>query len=195
MSLARLQTWLQSVPPGPIADVTQLTSLLAACWDEFDGGTAEKMEPWKLHDRLEKPTWNPPELGFQMERHGGTVLGSSRAEIHEWVVDLDLKTASCSKGKSRNVRPPNKPLDTEALVQEIIAVVREGVSDPRVEWISSEVVKVDTLLAVPKDGKVHPKTLTARRKRFRMALRQAMTILGWGEKSRDVFERSIPDRH
>ena len=51
----------------------------------------------KLIGRMENVEWHPPILTFLIERHGGTVLGSARAELQRWTVDLDRRTATCER--------------------------------------------------------------------------------------------------
>lgn len=61
--------------PGPISDTTELERLLAAYWDELNGDDGG-MEGYKLLGRMEAVVWKPI-LSFRIERHGGTVIGSS----------------------------------------------------------------------------------------------------------------------
>jgi hypothetical protein len=110
------------LPPGPVADVSAVERLLAACWGDLvrdDGGMAGN----KLLGRMEAVTWKPPTLGFQIERHGGTVLGSSRAEIQHWEVDLEKKTAILTKTGHRQLRPMRPRLNIEPLVEEIVRLI------------------------------------------------------------------------
>jgi hypothetical protein len=62
-------------------DVYELVNLLAAAWDDLSIARGSGMEPDKLYDRMEKVHWEPPLLLFVIERHGGTVQGSTRAEL------------------------------------------------------------------------------------------------------------------
>src|SRR5690348_3540304 len=66
---------------------------LERVWYDLHSSSDEKMATHKL-SRLEQPEWNPPCLTFAIERHGGTVLGSTRAELQWWIVDLDAGTAT-----------------------------------------------------------------------------------------------------
>jgi hypothetical protein len=93
--MQQLLEYLSTMSPGEIADVGQLDSLLAACWDQFDGGNAEGMEAYKLLGRMESISWNPPVLSFTIERHGGTVLGSTRADLQSWEVNV---RGRCARG-------------------------------------------------------------------------------------------------
>src|ERR1035438_2078306 len=80
----QLQRHCTALPPGPVADVPTLERLLAAAWGDLvgdDGG----MVAHKLMNRMKAVTWNSPILSFRIERHGGTVLGSSRGEMQSGV--------------------------------------------------------------------------------------------------------------
>ena len=73
-----LRRFLETQPIGPIADTRKVARLLAICWDQLDGGDATTMQAAKLWP-IEDPVWSPPVLKFSIERHGETVMGSSRA--------------------------------------------------------------------------------------------------------------------
>jgi len=77
--MKQLLEYLVSIQAGPISDTAQLETLLAACWDEFAGSEAEGMAGYKLHGRVDDVHWDSPVLTFVIERHGETVLGSTRA--------------------------------------------------------------------------------------------------------------------
>lgn len=55
------------------------------------------MEAHKLLSRMEQIVWEPPVLTFVIARHGGMVLGSTRAELQHWAVDLNKMTAEITK--------------------------------------------------------------------------------------------------
>jgi hypothetical protein len=76
-----------------------LADFLAAAWEQLNGFDAEGMAAEKL-DRIEQVEWNPPRLTFVIERHGGTVMGSTRAELHGWSIDIDRGTANCNPSHS-----------------------------------------------------------------------------------------------
>jgi hypothetical protein len=90
-AIERIRQHCAILPPGPVADLSILERLIAAVWDDLSGDDGG-MEAHKL-SRMENPIWNPPVLTFRIERHGGTVLGSSRAVVQEWTVDLERLTA------------------------------------------------------------------------------------------------------
>jgi hypothetical protein len=86
-----------ALPPGPVADARTLERAARRCL-----GRAFRRR-WqngshKLLNRMEKPIWNPPILTFRIERHGAAALGSSRAEVQEWTVDLERMTTTVKVG-------------------------------------------------------------------------------------------------
>ena len=120
-----LATLLRSFAPGPIAagHRAAVERQLAESWATFEGSDAGGMEAYKLNDRTEQLMWTPPVLSFRIERHGGTVLGSSRAEIQTWEVDLDRHGARLLGSGWRQVRSPAPKLDVTALAVEPQQVV------------------------------------------------------------------------
>src|SRR5438876_3187016 len=98
--IALLREFLSTLEPGEINDeeaIASVSSLVASSWEEFsvDGGGGG-MKADKVLDRLEEIEWEPPLLSFKIERHGGTCLGSSRAEMQSWSLDVDDLSAGFS---------------------------------------------------------------------------------------------------
>ena len=83
--------------------MAQLESLLADCWDEFEGSREEGMASYKLLNRMKEVEWNPPLLTFIIERHGALVMGSTRAEKYEWALNMETKTADYAQVGHRQV--------------------------------------------------------------------------------------------
>src|SRR5437773_808275 len=111
-NLDQLQRHCAALPPGPVANVATVERLLAACWHEF-GGDDGGMEGYKLLNRMEAVTWNSPILTFRIDRHGETVLGSTRARRDEWKVDLKLLTTKVKTVGRPQVRPRQQRLDVK----------------------------------------------------------------------------------
>jgi hypothetical protein len=86
---------------GSITDLDRAAGLLAAAWPDLDGSRDMRMESRKL-GRIESAEWAPPVLSFQIERDGGTVLGSTRAEIQIWHADLGRRTAEVAGATYRH---------------------------------------------------------------------------------------------
>src|SRR4051812_47015376 len=98
-----LKKHLAKFTPGRISETEEIESLLAPCWDDLDGSDEGGMDGDKLLGRMEKVVWSPPVLTFVIERHGGTVNGSTRAELQHWTVDLDAGTAEIAESKTRQL--------------------------------------------------------------------------------------------
>jgi hypothetical protein len=175
--LAALRRFLAAAGPGPIEDAVALIALLAAVWPSLDGADDEAMASWKL-GRMEGPEWRPPLLTFVIERHGGFVLGSTRAELQQWTVNLDTLTASVEVAGRRQLRPLAPRLNVARLVAEIMELVAAGVEDDRLGWSADrQTVRVRISKIIPADG--FQQTVAGRRKRFRDKLRAAMAASGW----------------
>jgi hypothetical protein len=54
------------------------------------------MAGYKL-SRMKDATWNPPILEFTIERHGGTALGSTRASLQRWEINMDCERRVASR--------------------------------------------------------------------------------------------------
>ena len=181
ISNSSLRLYLQALPAGPVTDTAALVKVLQACWHELDGSSQSKMEAWKL-DRMEDVEWQPPELSFTIERHGGTVLGSTRADLQSWTVNLDRHEASSFVSRFRQLSPRDKPLKTGPLVAEIVAAITSGSDDDRLYWLNarSEV----RVLVREFIGGDYKRTVAGRRKRFSRGLEQALKEHGWSKAAR-----------
>jgi hypothetical protein len=176
------------LPAGPVAEVAALERLLAACWDDLrgdDGGMAGT----KLVSRTEAAVWSPPVLRFRIERHGGTVQGSSRAELQHWEVDAERGTATLVKTGRRQLRPMAARVNVGRVAGEVAAAVRTGRADRRLTWVDRDEVIVRPSAAFP-PGSAVKLTLAGRRKRFREAVGKLLLDEGWEMVGRDRFRRS-----
>jgi len=153
--------------------------LLANCWHELEGAGETAMQARKL-DRAEDVSWNPPVLSFTIERHGATVLGSSRAELHQWSVDMHQRTARCERGRYRQLLPTAPRLDVKAIaaVQQAPSSECDLVKSGILVWKSDEEIEVKHGRLVPGEG--YQQTVAGRRRRFRKQLTERMQTIGWG---------------
>jgi len=104
---------------------------------ELDGNDSGGMATYKLLNRVENPTWNPPVLEFEIERHGATVGGSVFAAAQVWRVDVQKAVADFTVNeKARAVRERDKPLKVEPLARDIETLILERREDPRLKWLS-----------------------------------------------------------
>src|ERR1700758_537579 len=153
MPLLALKSYLDSLQPGPL-EKEPLEPLLVSAWDELEGSADGGMESYKLKGRMETIAWHPPILSFQIERHGGTVNGSVYAEMQQWEVDCEKGVANYDKFNSRRrqVAAKNRPLKVAPIAKEIADVIRRGVADDRVKWLSSSEAKVLIAEVIPGGG-------------------------------------------
>lgn len=189
-ALSNLRAMLSLRRNGPLAAtvIPTVEGLLAEVWDDLagdDGG----MNPDKLRGRMEAIAWNPPILSFFIERHGVAVLGSSRAEVQEWVVDLDQRSKAIKSVGRRQVRPMQAKLDMAPIAQELADAILAERQDDRLKWIGENQVRllIGKVLAARSVAK---ETLAGRRKRLREGVARAVASAGWKMVRANVFERT-----
>ena len=167
VSVEALRVFLRALPVGPVEDAG-LVDVLAAAWDWLDRDD-RSMEAFKL-DRLEAPRWDGSVLTFSVERHGGTVLGSTRAEVQHWEIDPGAASARLTGRTHRQLYAMAPRLDVRPLATEVAALILAGAEDDRLKW------SADRSVATVRIGKVIPaesaarQTVTGRHRRFRAAL-------------------------
>ena len=186
MLMQGLLDYLNSAGVGPIEDVRSVQQLLVDCWEEFSNSDAEGMTAYKLSGRMENVQWDPPHLTFEIERHGATVMGSSRAAVHQWVLDLSNRTAHCEEVGHRQLTPMAKRLDVKPMAREVADLIISRRHDDRLKWNEDGTVTVHIGRILPESSAV-PQTLTARRKRFRRALEDLVAAAGWGTVRPNVY--------
>jgi hypothetical protein len=183
-----LKGYLKKLEPGPVEQTNQLERLLANAWDDLDGGNETGMTSHKLIGRMENAEWHPPRLSFVVERHGGTVQGSSRAGLQRWTVDLEQKTATCERTGHRQLSSMAKRLDVGSIADEIAVKFEGGEADDRIRWLPDGRVLVQMGKIFPK-GSGFQQTVQGRRRRLREALIERLEPSGWVHLGRNTFER------
>jgi hypothetical protein len=190
--LAELKDLLNRLPIGaiPAGVRDQIFELVETCWDKFEGSDLTKMEAWKISrdDGPEDLTWDAPNLSFTIERHGGTVMGSRRAERQTWTLNLDIVTATAQESGYRQLQPNSPRLDVTPIASAVCEAVQRGPASRSdlidrgiVEWRGNDEIRVKHASLIPNDG---PKdTVSGRRKRLRQALKSEMKAIGWEEMS------------
>jgi hypothetical protein len=174
------------LPPGPIVDTTELAAILAARWHEVDGGSLNGMAVSKLRGRMEDVEWHPPILTFTIERHGGTVYGSTRAELKSWTLDTEKITATGETVGRRQLHPMQARQKVEPLAEEIAALIVKRQQDQRLKWYGDDKVQV-VIGEVLSAASAVKQTLAGRRKRFRQALTARLAENGWEEVRANVY--------
>jgi hypothetical protein len=193
MPLQAMKSYLNSKPPGPLDDEERVETLLVDAWDELEGSADGGMESYKLNGRMESLTWNPPTLSFQIERHGGTVNGSVYAEMQQWEIDCDRGIANYDRFKShrRQVASKIPPLKVDPIAQEIANIIKSGIANDRLKWLSQTEAKVLISEIIPNN--CCQQTLSGRRKRFYVALQREVAAAGWSKRvNSPVFEMKPP---
>ena len=178
-ALESLTEYLFALQSGPIEDATRCEVLLADAWQELETDYGA-LSGRKLIGRMEDIRWNPPLLSFTIERHGATKYGSSRAELQDWVVDVEEGMASFSCKRYRQLYRRSPPLKTKPLAEETKKLIVENRDSEKLKW-SEDKTKVKVVI-----GKIIPddtakQTVAARRKRFRRDLTELLQEHGWAE--------------
>lgn len=169
-NLKKLLSMLSALPPGKVSDVESIATALKSVWHLFEGSYESAMAAHKL-GRMESAEWVPPNFSFVIERHGGAVLGSTRAELQQWHFDLEKMTALSSRtGKFRIVKPVANSVtkaDIDKLAMELIVLIEGHSNDDRLKWTDQNNVRV-ILSRVFSDGV--KQTIRGRQKRLKYAL-------------------------
>ena len=186
--LKELKAYLAALPPGDLAERdARLIDLLKGCWDQLEGSDSESMAAYKL-SRIEEVSWQGPILRFTIERHGGTVLGSSRGELQSWRVDLDNTRADCEKnGRYRQLRPKAPPVNVKPIAVEIAEAIFARRNDDRLKWQSGGAVRVLTGKVFPSAFGQPKQTVSNRRKRLRQTLDEILAEHGWRKIRSNIF--------
>ena len=145
----------------------------------------------KLIGRMEHVEWHPPLLTFVIERHGGTVLGSTRAELQRWTVDLDRKTATCERTGHRQLSPMAKRVDVGSIADEVADKIVSGEADDRLHWLKDGRVRVEMGRIFP-ERSGYKQTVQGRRRRLREALIERLSPMGWTHLGRNTFGEVNP---
>jgi hypothetical protein len=191
-SFGVLKERLDTFPLGEAADERverEIADLLADCWHEFYGSRAEGMHAGKLR-RLEYLRWDPPVLSFTIERHGGLVMGSTRADLQVWHIDLDRKTAECERGRRyRQLLPRAETVRVEPIAKELAKRIASAKADKRLKWQSADTVRI-LMSKVFSYESGFKQTISGRRKRLRAKLGPLLAESGWREIRTDVYSKS-----
>jgi hypothetical protein len=187
--MKELRKYLGCQKPGPLKVTSDVEHLLAEVWGDL-GGDDGGMAGSKLLGRMEQVEWQPPILSFMIERHGGAVLGSTRAELQRWSVDLDRWTATVDQVGRRQLSPTASRVDVKPIAAEIAGLILGGVSDERLRWLGDGRVRIEM-------GRIFPErsgfkqTVQGRRSRLRESLIESLGRMGWQHLGRNVFAKGM----
>ena len=187
-SIRKLKDFLEGQPVGSLsAEVgEQVIPLLVDCWDSLQGSDQEATSAHKLGRAKAALTWQPPILSFVIERHGATVLGSSRAALHCWEIDLDRGVASCDPNAGhRQLRAMAPRMNVKPIAKALAEdIVKSKTDHPALKW-SADRTQVRILIGKLISGDVK-QTISDRRKRFKKALQEALP--GWKEVRPNLWQ-------
>jgi hypothetical protein len=185
-SIQELRDAIGRLQPGLINDAAArqtIIELLVNCWEQFSGARDAAMSLFKLH-RAEQLSWSPPLLEFVMERHGATVLGSSRAELQKWSVDLRSGRVCYVDAGYRQLTPAAPKVDVNPIVERVLDAVKKGpgsncelARSGVLVWHDANRISIYHGVLIPNDG--YQRTITGRRRRFRKKLTEEMIAMGW----------------
>jgi hypothetical protein len=182
-----LSAYLNSFPANTVKFPNQsklkILELLKDCWPWLKGSGEAKTFANKLF-RAENLRWKRPILTFQLERHGGTVNGSSRAELHYWHVDLEQSTATINKTGRRQLEKMAPRMDTQLKAQEVAANILNERDHPSLSWENNREYVVIAIGEIITETEVVPQTTQGRRRRFRGDLEEIMLEQGWIRKDK-----------
>jgi hypothetical protein len=190
--LRELVSFLTGLPPGDVSDTKALEAILARCWHCLTGGEIGGMAGDTLVGRMEQVSWQPPVLSFVIERHGAPALGSTRAELQYWEVDLEKQIAMLTGTCLRQTRPPQRSIrraQMESLAEQIASLLEDRMDDDRVKWNADGTVHVLVSRVFPRHSAVKA-TLEGRRHRFAEILETVLATRGWEALGGNRFLRS-----
>jgi hypothetical protein len=168
---------LLSLPAGPLQGANRdiACEFLYEHWESLDGSSIESTTADKLH-RAEDLTWKPPILSFTLERHGGTVNQSSRADLHFWEVNVDTLHAAIVRESYRQLQPLDKRLNTKKLAQDVAKRILAGEQHETLQWKDAQTVSLKIAALIPETNQ---QTTASRRRKFYDDLEQTLKPEGW----------------
>jgi hypothetical protein len=128
---------------------------------------------------MEALRWEPPHLRFVLERHGGTVMGSTRASLHHWAVDVEHGRASLERMARRQLESMAARFDARGLAERIAEAVIAKRDLPELEWGKNRASFRLRPEAIPDLWEGFNRTLSGRRRRFRAELEARLAAHGW----------------
>ena len=174
--IEKLNTLKHGLVPG--SNKTEVLNLLSGCWQYLDGSDDQNTTAEKLY-RAEKLAWDGTILSFILERHAGTVNGSSRAALHHWNVDLAKNYAKISETSPRQIYPMDSQMDIKKKANEVAEQILSREQLENIEWRTANHVVLNISRIIPE---TNMKTTTDRRKRFRAELEKIMSNQGCDRK-------------
>jgi hypothetical protein len=182
-SIQALGNFLKNLPTNKpkIAENAspKIIELLQICWQHLDGSEENNTDSGKIY-RAENLRWSPPLLYLELERHGATVNGSSRAEVHHWAINVNRGTAQIVKVERRQLTKMSPRMDVKAKAREIADVIFHDLEHPSIQWDDNKLVVIIAISQIIPETVAQ--TTQSRRKRFRVSLDSILLEQGWERK-------------
>jgi hypothetical protein len=166
-----------------------VVALVQEAWHQLACVGKTENTTWEKVGRMELETWEPPLLKFVLERHGRTLNGSTRADLHHWVVNVQEGTRAIVKEGWRQLRPTAARVSVTPIAGEIAGIILKGGKHECLRWSNDQRKVAINLKALLGSG--CQQTVTGRRKRFQAVIEPILTAKGWQRGStRGVFLRA-----
>jgi hypothetical protein len=111
-------------------------------------------------------------------------MGSKRASLYEWSVDLENLTASIVRERKRQLEPNANRLDVKPIAQTLADATLSGRSDERFKIMRDGKVKIEIGRVIPE---TRTQTTLARRRRFRKELTSLLEPHGLKEVRPNLY--------
>jgi hypothetical protein len=187
-----LKDFLNSLKPGLLNrnQISKLQTLLQRYWHQFKGSDETKMVGYKLLRGIEDVEWDPPKLFFTIERHGITMLGSSRADLQMWTLNIEDETVTANTLDTyRQIYSRQSPLKVGLIAEDLYQKITNNIVDDRIKRYSDGRIEIRIgNINELKEGSAVKQTLMQRRKRFRLKMDELLLNSGW-EKIRENLYR------
>ena len=125
-------------------------------------------------------------LLFDIERHGATVNGSSRATVYTWAIDSSSGQATVGGEKHRQLYAMDQRLDVKPIAASLAEAIITGRTDERLKIANNGSVRLQIGSIIPETVK---QTTAARRGRCR-ELDALLKPHGWVSTTSNVYARS-----
>jgi len=183
-ALTELKAAFKDLVDGP-CEGSEMMSLLIGAWNSIAGSGETGLSDWKLM-RLEGLEKRDGKLYFDIERHGGTVHGSTRGEVYTWEVDVEHATATIIKKTHRQLYKADKRLDVGPMAQELADCIIGKQPHPHLQW-DGDMNSCKLLIgkAIPETFK---QTTAGRREKLRYALNALLLPQGLEITNRNVVQ-------
>lgn len=150
------------------------------------GANLRKSKKDKL-GRIEKVEWIPPLLKFKIERHGGFVIGSKRAELISWVIDTESLKAESGRCGIRQLEKNAPKMNIKLIADKLSMLILNLEKDEWISWRKDGSVILNIAKIIPDDEHSFKQTISQRRKRLRTILEPILVGKGWTVIRQNVY--------